>query len=601
MPVNTLQRLISHYLFRYWRQAIVTYTCMTLTTIAGLIVPQIIRRVIDEGLSGGSAALIVQAATIIVGLSAASAVFSFGQRYLHSWLAEHMAYDIRNDMYDHVQRLSFSFHDRTETGQLFSRCSSDVNSVLNFSANSIMQAVNSALLATIALTILFSTDWRLAAVAMLPMPIVAYNAVRFRRNIRPLYRAIQQQYAIMTTVMQENLLGAQVVRAFAREPYEIGKFNKEVDRLRRNRLASLSYWMRNNQANILLFSMCTVLLLLYGGPKVMAGQLTVGTLVAFSSYLAMLNNPINMLGEIVNSATEATAAGERIFEILDTKPEIADAPNAVTLSECRGRVAFEDVTFRYHPADTSAVQPCALDGLSFAAEPNQTIALIGPTGCGKSTVVSLIPRFYEIESGHVRVDGVDVRDLSVKSLRHHVGIVLQTPLLFMGTVRDNIAYGRPDATMEEVVRAAKIAQAHDFIMGFPEGYDTFVGERGYTLSGGQRQRISIARAVLLDPRILILDDATASVDTETEHEIQQALAEVMKGRTTFVIAQRLTTVKNADLILVMNKGRIVERGTHDELLEQGGLYRRLYDLQLRDQEEQLAKDGLTGFVSRLAR
>ncbi|MHB0876119.1 MAG: ABC transporter ATP-binding protein [Anaerolineae bacterium] len=601
MPVTTLKRLISHYLLRYWQQAAVTYLCMMLTTVAGLIVPQVIRQVIDEGLSGGSASLVTRAALIILGLAFASAFFSFGQRYLHSWLAEHLAYDIRNDLYDHLQRLSFSFHDRTETGQLMSRCTSDVNSVLHFSGWAIMQAANSILLTSVALVILFSTDWRLAAVAMLPMPIVAYNAVRFRRNIRPLFRAIQQQYAIMTTVMQENLLGAQVVRAFAREPYETAKFNKEVGRLRSNRLGSITYWMRNNQANILLFSFCTVLLLLYGGPRAIAGELTVGTLVAFSSYLAMLSNPVQSLGEIVNSATEATAAGERIFEILDTVPEIADAPGAVTLADCRGRVTFADVSFRYRSADALTPQVYSLEDISFAAEPNQVIALIGPTGCGKSTVVSLIPRFYEIEKGQILVDGVDLRQIAVKSLRRQVGIVLQTPLLFTGTVRENIAYGRPDASTDDVVRAAKIAQAHDFIMSFPDGYDTFVGERGYTLSGGQRQRLSIARAVLLDPRILILDDATASVDTETEHQIQQALAEVMKGRTTFVIAQRLTTVKNANLILVMNKGRIVERGTHEQLLEQGSLYRRIYDLQLRDQEEQLAKDGLTGFVSRLAR
>ncbi|MGQ9553450.1 MAG: ABC transporter ATP-binding protein [Anaerolineae bacterium] len=599
--MGTLKRLITHYLFRYWPQAILTYTCMALTTVAGLAVPQIIKRVIDQGLAQGHGELITRAALIIIGLSLGSALFSFGQRYLHSWLAEHLAYDIRNDLYDHLQRLSFSFHDRTETGQLMSRCTSDVNAVLHFSGWAIMQAANSFLITTVALIILFSTDWRLAAVAMLPMPIVAFNAVRFRQNIRPIFRAIQQQYAVMTTVMQENLLGAQVVRAFAREPYETNKFNTEVDRLRKHRLHSINYWVRNNQANILLFSFCTVLLLLYGGPRAIVGQLTVGTLVAFSGYLAMLAGPVQVVGEIVNSATEATAAGERIFEILDTKPEVADAPGAIELPPSNGMVTFDHVSFRYRTADDGKTGPYAVEDVTFTALPNQVIALIGPTGCGKSTLVSLIPRFYDVDRGRILIDGHDVRSVTLKSLRRQVGIVLQTPLLFTGTIRENIAYGLPDASIADIVRAAKIAQAHDFIMAFPDGYDTFVGERGYTLSGGQRQRVSIARAILLNPRILILDDATASVDTETEHLIQQALTEIMKGRTTFVIAQRLTTVRRADLILVMNHGRIVERGRHEELLERGGLYKRIYDLQLRDQEEQLAKDGLVGFVPRLVR
>ena len=599
--MGTLKRLITHYLFRYWPQATLTYVCMVLTALAGLAVPQIIKRVIDNGLAQGRGELVTSAALIIVGLSLGSAFFSFGQRYLHSWLAEHLAYDIRNDLYDHLQRLSFSYHDRTETGQLMSRCTSDVNAVLHFSGWAIMQAANSFLITTVAMVILFSTDWRLAAVSMLPIPIVAANAVRFRQNIRPIFRAIQQQYAVMTTVMQENLLGAQVVRAFAREPHETSKFNTEVERLRKHRLHSINYWVRNNQANILLFSFCTVLLLLYGGPRAIAGQLTVGTLVAFSGYLAILAGPVQVVGEIVNSATEATAAGERIFEILDTKPEVADAPGAIELPPSSGMVTFDHVSFRYRTADDGRESPYAVEDIVFTALPNQVVALIGPTGCGKSTLVGLIPRFYDIDRGRVLIDDLDVRSVTLKSLRRQVGIVLQTPLLFTGTIRENIAYGRPDASIADIVRAATIAQAHNFIMSFSDGYDTFVGERGYTLSGGQRQRVSIARAILLDPRLLILDDATASVDTETEHLIQQALAEVMKGRTTFVIAQRLTTVKRADLILVMNRGRIVERGRHEELLQRGGLYKRIYDLQLRDQEEQLAKDGLVGFVPRLAR
>jgi len=589
--MDTLKRLVSRYLLRYWRQAVVTYLCMTVTTVSGLVVPMVIRNVIDVGLAGRNPGLIDRAALIIIGISAASAVFSFGQRYLHAWLAENMAYDIRNDLYDHVQHLSFAFHDRTETGQLISRCTSDVNAVLRFSGWAIMQAINILLMTVIALAVLFTTDWKLAAVSILPLPVVAVMAVVFRQRIRPIFRAIQQQFAVMTTVLQENLLGAQVVRAFAREQYEMRKFNVEVDRVRRQRLQSIRYWVTNNQTNIFLFSLCTTLLLLYGGPRAIRGELTVGVLVAFSSYLALLAGPIQSIGEIVNSATEATAAGERIFEILDTQSEVADAPDAVEAPQFQGTVAFEGVSFRYSGREPGRVGPLTITDVSFEAAPNQTIAVVGSTGSGKSTLVSLIPRFYDVTQGAVKIDGVDIRRYTLESLRRQVGIVMQEPLLFAGTVRENIAYGRPDATDEEITRAAKVAQAHDFITAFPDGYDTFVGERGYTLSGGQRQRVSIARAILLDPRILVLDDATAAVDTETEHQIQQALAEVMVGRTTFVIAQRLTTAKGADLVLVMDHGKVAERGTHAELLEQGGLYRRIYDLQLRDQEEQLARDG----------
>ncbi len=590
--MNTLKRLVSRYLLRYWKQAVVTYLCMTVTTITGLVVPMVIRNVIDVGLAGRNPGLIDRAAAIIIGISAASAVFSFGQRYLHAWLAESMAFDIRNDLYDHVQRLSFSFHDRTETGQLISRCTSDVNAVLRFSGWAIMQAINILLMTVIALTILFTTDWKLAAVSILPLPVVAVLAVVFRQRIRPIFRAIQQQFAVMTTVLQENLLGAQVVRAFAREQYEIRKFNVEVDRVRRNRLQAIRYWVTNNQANIFLFSLCTTLLLLYGGPRAIQGELTVGVLVAFSSYLALLAGPIQSIGEIVNSATEATAAGERIFEILDTESEVSDRPGSIEAPAFTGTVSFDEVSFRYTGRERGREAPLAIHEVSFSVAPNQTVAIVGPTGSGKSTLVSLVPRFYDVTEGALRIDGVDTREYTVESLRRQVGIVLQEPLLFTGTVRENIAYGRSDASDEEIIRAAKIAQAHDFISAFPEGYDTFVGERGYTLSGGQRQRVSIARTILLDPRILILDDATASVDTETEHQIQQALAAVMSGRTTFVIAQRLSTSKNADLILVMDHGRVVERGTHAELLQQDGLYRRIYDMQLRDQEEQMARDGL---------
>jgi len=599
--MGLLSRLLRQYLLPYWPQTILTYLCMILTTVAGLAVPQIIKQVIDVGLARRQPTLVTQSALAIIGLNFASGLLSFGHRYLHGWLSQHLAYDIRNDLYDHVQRLSFSFHDKTETGQLISRSTSDVRSVLRFSSSTIMQAMNSLLLSVIAIAILVSTDWRLTCVSLLPMPFVAYLAIQFRRRIRPVFRAIQQQFGLMTTVIQENILAAQVVRAFAREDYEINKFKAEVNRLRANRLQAIRYWVSNNQLNVFLFSLCTTLLLVYGGPKALAGQLTVGTLVAFSGYLALLSGPVQQIGEIVNTTTEATAAAERIFEILDTKPLIREKPDAKEIVPIQGKVTFQNVYFRYSGDDMEADRPYAIENVSFTALPNQVIGIVGSTGCGKSTLISLIPRFYDVTSGAVLVDDIDVRDIALRSLRSQIGIVMQEPLLFTGTIRENIAYGRPDASLEEIIECAKIAQAHDFIMSFPDGYDTFVGERGYTLSGGQRQRVSLARALLLNPRILILDDATSSVDTETEHLIQQGLAKAMKGRTTFVVAQRLTTVKDANMILVMDAGKIVEQGTHEELLANDGLYKKMYDLQLRDQEEQLVRDKLAGFTPRMSR
>ncbi len=563
------------------------------TTALGLVIPQLVRRVIDYGLAARQQEIVARGGVLIISLSLVSSLLSFGHRYLHAWLAEHLAYDLRNELYDKLQRLSFSFHDRTETGQLMSRCTSDVNAVLRFAGWAVMQAVNSLLLVCVACALLLSMDWKLSLVCLAPLPVVAAQAVHFRALVRPLFRAIQQQFAVMTTVLQENLLGAIVVRAFVREQHEIEKFRREVDKLRTQRLRAIWYWVSSNQLNIFLFGLTTTLLLVYGAPRVIAGSLTVGMLVAFSSYLALLAGPVQSIGEIVNSATEASAAGERIFEILDAVPEIRDEPGAIDLPPIVGEVVFDHVSFRYPSANPEKPFPPALEDICFRAEPNRVIALVGPTGSGKSTLVSLIPRFYDVTAGAVLIDGHDVRRVTLRSLRRQVSVVFQEPLLFTGTIRENIAYGRPDASFEEIVAAAKVAQAHDFIMSFPDGYDTFVGERGYTLSGGQRQRISIARAILTDPRILILDDATSSVDTETEHLIQEALAAVMRGRTVFVIAQRLTTVKRADLILVLDRGHIVERGTHEELLSSGGLYRRIYDLQLRDQEEMALHAGCT--------
>jgi ATP-binding cassette subfamily B protein len=436
------------------------------------------------------------------------------------------------------------------------------------------------------LFLLFQSSVALTLIGLSPLIVLALITVRLGRMIGPLFLIVDRTLGDLSSALQENLTGAQVVRAFAREDFEKEKFGGAHRQLYDAQVRVVSNWGFYMPTMMIFIMLSTALVLWFGGQMVIAGALTVGELVAFNAYLILLAQPVQDLGFIVNSAGEAVAGGQRIFEILDVDEEIKSSLDARVAPILSGRVAFDDVSFSYRRRSPSGDgERDALSDVSFQAEPNQVIALIGPTGSGKTSLVNLIPRFYDATSGRVRVDGIDIKSLDLKSLRSQIGIVLQTSLLFSTTIRDNIAYGRLDASEDEVIAAAKAARAHDFIAAFAQGYATVVGERGVTLSGGQRQRIAIARALLMNPRILILDDSTSSVDTQTEYLIQQALAELMQNRTTFVIAQRLSTVKRADQIFVLDGGRIVQRGTHNALLEEGGLYKQIYDLQLKDQEQ----------------
>jgi ATP-binding cassette subfamily B protein len=386
----------------------------------------------------------------------------------------------------------------------------------------------------------------------------------------------------LASVMQESMTGIGVVKAFAREEHEIEKFDRENMLWFEKRYESMLIWANYWPLFTFILLMAILLLLWFGGAAVLAGEMTVGSLFAMISYVLMLNAPVSHLGFLVNLAATAAASATRVFEIIDMPNDVVEAPDAIEVDAIRGEVRFEDVSFAYAEGRST------LEEINFEAKPGQMVALIGPTGSGKSTITNLIPRFYDPSEGRVLIDGIDVRQMKLRNLRQHIGIVLQAPFLFNSTIAENIAYGQPNSDQESIEAAARAAAAHKFILQFPQGYKTMVGERGVTLSGGQKQRIAIARAILRNPRIMILDDSTSSVDTETEHIIQQALTVIMEGRTTFVIAQRLLTLKSADMILVLDKGRIVQRGTHDELLSQSGLYREIYDLQLRDQEEFMA-------------
>ncbi|MBM3130539.1 MAG: ABC transporter ATP-binding protein [Chloroflexi bacterium] len=548
-------------------------------TATQLVTPSLIRRAIDDGLTRNDATALAHVALLIVGVGLVRALLGFVRRYTGEWLINRTGYDFRNLMYDKIQRLSFSYHDSAQTGNLMSRCTEDISALSRFVGQGAVELVHIVLLLAGILVLLGQTSVTLTLIGLAPILFLALLTVRLGRMIGPLFLIVDRTLGDLSSALQENLTGAQVVRAFAREEFEREKFGNANRKLYDAQVRVVSNWGFYMPTMMIFIMLSTALVLWFGGQMVIAGALTVGELVAFNAYLILLAQPVQDLGFIVNSAGEAVAGGQRIFEVLDVDEEIKSSANARIAPALTGRVTFDTVSFSYRG------ERDALSDVSFQAEPNQVIALIGPTGSGKTSLVNLIPRFYDATSGRVCVDGIDIKSLELKSFRSQIGIVLQTSLLFSTTIRDNIAYGRLDASEEQVIAAAKAARAHDFIAAFAQGYETVVGERGVTLSGGQRQRIAIARALLMNPRILILDDSTSSVDTQTEYLIQQALSELMRNRTTFVIAQRLSTVKRADQIFVLDGGRIVQRGTHDALLEEGGLYKQIYDLQLKDQEQ----------------
>jgi ABC-type multidrug transport system fused ATPase/permease subunit len=566
----------------HWKAVAFAFTAAFGSLGADLLKPLALRYGIDHGLphtdfSGSQSALLV-AAMLIIGLYALRGVLAYCQSYMSEYLSQHVAYDLRNDLYNRIQALSFSFHDKSQTGQLMSRVTADVETSRQFLSTSLLSlAITFGRFIFVAI-IVISLNWQLAMSIAIALPIVGWISANTSQKLRPIWLSVQQQTGAYSAVLQETISGMRVVQAFTAEDREFANFQKanwavREKSLEANRISSLRQPMITFCMQMLL-----VAVLAYGGSLVIGGHMTAGTLLAFVQYNGQLTAPIRMIGGLLNTSSRAVAAGDRIFEILDTPLEVADKPDAVALTDVHGHVQFENVSFGYGK-DMIVIADINID-----AKAGQTIALLGPVGSGKTTVLNLLPRFYDVTTGRVTIDGVDIRDVTLESLRANVGIVMQDVFLFNGTIRQNISYGRPAATDEEIIEAAKIARLHDFIMTLPEGYETWVGERGITLSGGQKQRVSIARTLLLDPKILVLDDSTSSVDMETEYLIQQALAELLKGRTAFVIAHRLRTVRNADQIIVLKDGRITAQGKHEELLDLHGVYREIYDVQLRDQE-----------------
>jgi ATP-binding cassette subfamily B multidrug efflux pump len=554
---------------------------------AMLVLPRLTQYVIDRGIAQNDLLQVIRLMLAMIGLAVARAFFQFAQGALAARSAQGVAYDLRNELYGRIQSLSFSYHDRAQTGQLLTRATSDVDRVRMFIGNGAVMFLSAAVMLVGAITLLFRTNWRLALLIVFVVPTTFGLFGLFARAAMPLFSEVQRRLSSLNVVLQENLAGVRVVKAFAREPYEAERFeaaNRDLYEIaiRVNNIMSLAFPTVFSVANI-----ATLVIYWSGGNQVIGGTLTTGELVAFSSYVMMAFFPVLMMGMMIAMLSQAGASAERIFEILDADVEVKEKPNAIELPRLEGRVAFEDVCFRYYGTGEPV-----LDDISFVAEPGQTIALLGASGSGKSSVINLIPRFYDVCEGRVTVDGYDVRDVTLDSLRSQIGIVLQETNLFEGTIRENIAFGRPGATDEQVERAAEAAEAADFIHGFADGYTTRVGERGVTLSGGQKQRIAIARALLTDPRVLILDDATSSVDLATELRIQRALDRLMEGRTSFVIAQRVATVLNADLILVLDAGRVAAMGTHEQLMRDSEIYAEIYSSQL-DPDRTLSESPLS--------
>ena len=487
-----------------------------------------------------------------------------------------VAYDIRNAIYDKLSSLSFSYHDRAQTGQLLARSISDVERIRFLTGRAFLRLFQHSTLMLLTFVALLLMNPRLALLSMLFMPLMGYVAFRLGSIYRPLSLDLQHQLAEMTTVLEQNLRGAKIVKAFAQEEAEIERFDAQNGKWFGLAETQVKVTTRHIPLLDFIASLSTVVIIWLGGRYVIENSMTIGELVAFTTYLGQLISPVRRLGVIIPAVAMASAAGERIYTILDAQSDVTDAPGAIELPPIKGCVRFDDVTFSYFG------QRQVLNQLSFEAEVGEVIALLGATGSGKSTIINLIPRFYDVTSGRIYVDGYDLRDVTLNSLRDQIGIVLQETVLFAASIRENIAFGLNGVGNADVIEAAKAAQAHDFIMEMPAGYDTEVGERGVTLSGGQKQRIAIARALLKDPRILLLDDATSSVDTETERMIQLALERLMVGRTSFIIAQRLSTVRMADKVLVLQGGRIAAAGTHEELLHSSGLYAEIYHRNLRE-------------------
>lgn len=564
------------YLLSYKYTAAGVLLSLLLSSAINLAIPKVMQIVIDRGITLRVPRIIILGSGLIIAFSLMGALFSFIQGYLATRVSHGVAFDLRNHIYEKVQHLSFSYHDRAQTGQLLTRATSDVDLVREFIGRGVIQLLNALIMMGGSIILLYNINWKLTFMVLPVMALAFLIFFLFARIISPFIKIIQEKLGLLNTRLQESITGIRVVKAFAREVFEEERFAKSNRDLRDINLRTGKYIASGMPLIFAMANISTLVVVWAGGYQVLANYLTIGELVAFMSYLMMSMFPMMILGMLLMTIAQAAACAERIFEVLDASSETVEKPGAAMLPPIQGKLIFENVTFRYFKG-TAPV----LSRISFTALPGQTIALLGATGSGKSTVINLIPRFYDVSEGRITIDGYDIRDITLESLRRQIGIVLQEVILFGTTIRENIAYGKPEATDSEITAAARTAAAHPFIESFPQGYNTVVGERGVTLSGGQKQRIAIARALLVDPRILILDDSMSSVDFKTESKIRQALEDLRRERLCFVIAQRISTVRNADQIIVLDNGKIAAMGNHESLMAESPLYADIYYSQLK--------------------
>jgi ATP-binding cassette subfamily B protein/subfamily B ATP-binding cassette protein MsbA len=573
--MKSLLRVL-RYLKPYRLLALTTLACAGLTTALELVPPWLVKVVIDDVIQAGRTGLLVWVIIALLAAYALRNLFASLRIRLNNTLEQRVVYDLRDQVFAALQRLSLAYYENRSTGEIMSRVNNDTEHVERIFIDGIEGMLTAALTLLGITTMLFWLNWRLALLSLLPVPILIFSAVAFTRRVHRYYHAIRRHAAELNAYLQDALSGIRETIGFNRQKYERDRFNVRSQAYADSNLKAMCLWALYSPGMMFVGSLGTVLILWYGAQEVTQGALTVGELVMFLSYLALFYVPINQIHSVNHLLQHALAASERIFEILDTEPEVRDRPGAVQpAARLTGEVRFERVAFRYRP------DVPVLHDLTLQVRPGERIALVGPSGAGKSTMLKLLMRFYDVESGAILLDDHDVRDLPLTFLRSQIGLVQQEPFLFNGTVRENIVYGDLAAGQERIDEVAHAARAHDFIMELPEGYETWIGERGVKLSVGQKQRISIARVLLKDPPIVIFDEATSNIDTETEVKIREALAVLTEGRTTFIIAHRLSTLHHVDRIIVMDRGRIVEQGFHEELLSRGGLYAILYEAQFQ--------------------
>ncbi len=576
-PMSDLRRVLG-FLAPYKKEAIISTIFIGLVVMVDLSIPRLIQTVIDDGVAQQDMNLIFWTSLLMIGASLISAALSIANTYFSVRASRGFEADLREAIFKKIQTFSFGNLDDFTTGQLLTRLTSDLNQVQMIVHIGLRMLIRAPLMFLGSFGIMFSTNPSLATVVLALLPLTIVLVFFFIRLVRPLFTMVQEYLESLNQVLQENLTGIRVVKAFVRSEHENKRFEVANDELYNISLKMTRYISVFFPIVMALMNLGTVAIIYFGGIQVFQGTTSVGQIMAFTNYLFSTMFPVLMLSMMAGQISAASASSTRIMQVLNAEPEVKDKPDAIVLDNIQGRVVFENVAFSYRDDGGDPV----LTGINFTAEPGEKVALLGSTGSGKSSLINLIPRFYDTTEGRVTIDGVDIKDIKMKNLRSHIGISLQETVLFSGTIRENIRYGNPDASDEELIEAAKIAQAHEFITSFPQGYDTMVGQRGVNLSGGQKQRIAIARALLVKPKILILDDSTSAVDVETEAELENALEVLMEDTTSFIVAQRISTVLKADKILVLDNGRIAAEGSHDELIDTSPIYHEIYDSQLGD-------------------